>query len=246
MRPNRPVIGIVPSFDDGINIPAGGDVKRIYIRHEYMQAVENAGAVPVILHPNMSFDVITKLCDGIVISGGGDIDPTTYGQEPIPEAMFSQVERNHEVLSVIRFEEPSRRFEWEKQLIEACDGARIPILGICYGMQRLNVHYGGTLFQDIPIQHPNNIGHDVTEHEIRFVMPFFGMDGTHTIASRHHQAVDQLAEGFSAVATAPDGILEAISGHGHFGMQWHPESDATGLAIYSEFVRHCASRKSDI
>lgn len=240
---SQPVIGIVPSFDEGINIPAGGDIKRIYIRHEYLQSIQDAGAIPIILHPNMSFDVITDLCVGIVISGGGDLDPATYGQDPIPEAMFSQVERNHEVLSIIRFEEPERRFKWEKQLIDVCDNTGIPILGICYGMQRLNVHYGGTLLQDIPIQRPDNVGHDVTEHEIRFTTPFLGMAGDRKIASRHHQAVDTLAQGFEVIAVAPDGIIEAIVGHGHFGMQWHPESDSTGLVTYKSFVEHAVKTR---
>jgi|GEM_PF-508673 len=236
------VIGIVPSFDEGINIPAGGDVKRIYIRHEYMRNLHDAGAVPIVLHPDMSFESIVELCDGIVISGGGDIRPETYGQDPIPDAMFAQVERNHEVLSIIRFEEPDSRFEWEAELIKVCDDNQVPILGICYGMQRLNVHYGGTLLQDIPIQRPGNIGHDVTEHEVTFNQEFLSMDGTHTVASRHHQAVDDLADGFEAVASASDGIIEAMRGHGHFGMQWHPESDATGLHVYKAFVDHCQNQ----
>lgn len=241
---NLPVIGIVPSFDEGINIPAGGDVKRIYIRHEYMENLQRAGALPIVLHPNMSFESIMAMCDGIVISGGGDISPETYGQDPLPDAMFSQVERNHEVLSIIRFEEPASRFEWEARLIEACDESGVPVLGICYGMQRLNVHYGGTLLQDIPIQRPGNIGHDVTEHAVTFSGEFLGMAGRHTVASRHHQAVDRLAAGFEARASASDGIIEAIIGHGHFGMQWHPESDTTGLHVYAAFVDHCTSTRN--
>lgn len=236
----QPVIGIVPSFDEGINIPAGGDVKRIYIRHEYMQNIQHAGAVPIVLHPDMSFESIIRLCDGIVISGGGDINPEVYGQEPLPEAMFSQVARNHEVLSIIRFEEPSSRFKWETNLITACDEAKLPILGICYGMQRLNVHYGGTLLQDIPIQRPGNVGHDVTEHDVTFKGEFLGMSGVRRVASRHHQAIDVLADGFAVKAAAADGIIEAIEGHGHYGMQWHPESDSTGLHTYQSFVELCS------
>lgn len=234
-----PVIGIVPSFDEGINIPAGGDVKRIYIRHEYMHNVGKAGAVPIVIHPDMSFESIVDLCDGIVISGGGDIHPETYGQKPLPDAMFSQVERNHEVLNIIRFEEPTSRFDWETQLIDVCDASDLPILGICYGMQRLNVHYGGTLLQDIPIQRPGNVGHDVSEHEIIFHDEFLSMNGQHVVASRHHQAIDQLADGFNVTAEAKDGIIEAMIGRGHFGMQWHPESDATGIHVYQAFVDHC-------
>lgn len=224
---SQPVIGIVPSFDEGDNIPAGGDVKRIYIRHEYTNRVAAAGAVPIILNPDMSLETITELCDGVVISGGEDIEPHFYGAEPLPST---------------RFNEPKSRFVWELDLIEACDKTSTPILGICYGMQRLNVHYGGTLIQDIPTILPDNVGHDVTEHVVAFGGTFLGMTGEHVVASRHHQAVDRLASGFEAVAHAPDGIIEAIVGHGHFGMQWHPESDITGMHVYTAFVQHCVSK----
>jgi putative glutamine amidotransferase len=225
----QPVIGIVPSFDEGNNIPAGGDVKRVYIRHEYMQQLAAAGALPIILHPDMTAESITNLCDGIVISGGEDIEPHFYGKDPLPST---------------RFNEPKARFIWEMELIEACDKSQIPILGICYGLQRLNVHYGGTLIQDIPTALPDNIGHDVTQHDVTFTREFLTMNGTKTIASRHHQAIDALAEGLEVAATAPDGIIEAVEGHGHYGMQWHPESDSTGLHVYRAFVDHCLNKKS--
>lgn len=223
------MIGIVPSFDEGNNIPAGGDVKRIYIRHEYTNLLAQVGVVPLILHPDMPLETITELCDGIVISGGEDIEPHFYGADPVPST---------------RFNEPKSRFIWEMELIEACDKTNTPILGICYGMQRLNVHYGGTLIQDIPTAVPGNIGHDRTEHEVTFTSDFLGMQGTRVVASRHHQAIDRLAAGFTVVATAPDGIAEAMLGHGHFGMQWHPESDTTGIHAYQAFVDHCTSIKS--
>ncbi|MEO5499349.1 MAG: type 1 glutamine amidotransferase [Candidatus Saccharimonadales bacterium] len=223
----QPVIGIVPSFDDGFRIPyGGGDIKRIYIRHEYMAMIVSIGAVPIVLSPEMTMDVIMELCDGIVISGGEDIEPQFYNAEPIP---------------TLRPYEPARRFVWEKSLIEACDEAGKSILGICYGMQRLNVHYGGTLIQDIPTFYPDNVGHDIALHDLTFQRDFLGMKstGVHRINSRHHQAVDRIAEGFVVSAVAKDGIIEAMEGHGHFGMQWHPESDETGAHVYRAFVEHC-------
>lgn len=224
---SKPVIGIVPCFDEGVRIPyGGGSIKRLYLRHEYDFMLAQVGAVPLILNPDMELDDIASLCDGLVISGGEDIHPSTYGQEPIEG---------------LRHTEPLARFEWERELIVRCDEANIPILGICYGLQRLNVHYGGTLLQDIPTLRPDNVGHDVTGHEVLFHGDFLGMKatGTHIVASRHHQAIDLLAEGFEVRAEAPDGIIEAIEGHGHFGMQWHPESDATGAHVYRAFVEHC-------
>lgn len=225
----KPVIGIVPSFDEGVRIPyGGGHIKRLYLRHEYDFMLAQVGAVPIILNPDMELDDIFALCDGLVISGGEDIHPSAYGQQPIES---------------LRVTEPLARFEWERELIERCDASNVPILGICYGLQRLNVHYGGTLLQDIPTLRPDNVGHDVTEHEVIFHGDFLGMKATgrRTVASRHHQAIDLLADGFVVKAEASDGIIEAVEGHGHFGMQWHPESDATGAHVYRAFVEHCTN-----
>lgn len=223
----RPIIGIVPSFDDGTTIPAGGGaVRRVYIRHEYADVLASIGALPIILHPSMPLESITELCSGVIISGGEDINPSFYGQSR---------------LDVVKKVEPRERFLWEQQLIDACDRAGLPILGICYGMQRLNVHYGGTLMQDIPSYLPGNVGHDTTIHHVTFIQDFLGMrsKNVHAVNSRHHQAIELLANGFEVSAKADDGIIEAIEGHGHFGMQWHPESDETGAHVYRAFVEHC-------
>lgn len=228
--PKQPVIGIVPSFDEGNNIPAGGEVERVYLRFEYTRHIAEVGAVPLILNHHMALEDITSMCDGILISGGEDIEPHFYGAEPIPST---------------RFNEPKTRFIWEMDLIEACDKSGLPILGICYGMQRLNIHYGGTLVQDIETHLPDNIGHDKTQHDVTFHREFLTMNGTKTIASRHHQAIERLADGLEVVAVAPDGIIEAVVGRGHFGMQWHPESDSTGIHVYRAFVNHCVSYKNE-
>lgn len=229
---SRPVIGIVPSFDAGALIP-GGAIDRLFLRREYTGLLASVGATPLILSPDMLTEDIIYLCDGIVISGGEDIAPELYAAERIPE-----------VTSV----EPVERFEWETDIIEGCDKEKVPILGICYGMQRLNIHYGGTLIQDIPRYIPDNVGHWKAIHEIAFSHDFLGMKelGVHKINSRHHQAIGRLAEGFTVCATAPDGIIEAIEGHGHYGMQWHPESDRTGAHVYRGFIEECLLRKNSI
>lgn len=227
-----PVIGIVPSFDNGVVIP-GGAIDRLFLRRDYTSLLASVGAVPLILNPDMPLERVMELCDGIVISGGEDIAPELYAAERIPE-----VERV----------EPVERFEWETGLIEACDREKVPILGICYGMQRLNIHYGGTLIQDIPRYLPENAGHWKTMHDITFTHDFLGMKetGVHEINSRHHQAIERLAEGFTVCAAAPDGIIEAIEGHGHYGMQWHPESDTTGAHVYRGFIEECLARQNSI
>lgn len=220
---NRPVIGLVPTFDDGKTFSWHDGVGRIYLRHEYLQQIVDAGATPLVLHPAMALSDITTMCTGIVISGGEDIDPKFYGQDALGHALGY---------------EPHERFEWEQQLIDACDRTGTPILGVCYGMQRLNIHYGGTLLQDIPTLIPQDVGHDQTEHQITFTEPLLGLEGTWLVASRHHQAIGELADDFRVVATAPDGVIEAIAGRGHFGVQWHTESDVTGARAYRAFVDH--------
>ncbi len=224
---NMPVIGIVPSFDEGSQFIPAGSIERQFIRREYSYMLAQVGAVPIILNPDMRMSAVVDLCDGIVISGGADIAPRLYGQKRLPE---------------VKRTEPIKRFRWEEKLINACDTMALPILGICYGMQRLNVHYGGTLIQDIPRMVPDTIGHDNTLHNITFHGDFLGMrrTGVHQVNSRHHQAIDRLGDGLKIVATASDGVIEAVHGHDHFGMQWHPESDETGAHVYRAFVKHCA------
>lgn len=224
---SRVVIGVVPSFDDGegVVIFPGPKTERIYIRTEYVHVLASVGAVPLILSPDMPLDMVKELCDGVVISGGFDIDASAYGEERL----------GNEPL------EPMKRFMWEERLIEACDEAGIPIFGICYGMQRLNIYYGGSLYQDIETSFAGALPHMETIHSIRFDEPFLGLKAgdRYDINSRHHQAVNVLADGFSIAAAAPDGIIEAIKGRGHFGVQWHPESDETGIHMYRAFVEHC-------
>lgn len=226
VRQKRPVIGIVPGIDTGGQILPISDIERLFIRRDYSRLIAAVGAIPVLITPDTPLDYVTSHMDGVVISGGQDISPRLYGQ--------ARKVKLHVV-------EPSSRFRFEKKLIKACDKVGMSILGICYGMQVLNVYYGGTLLQDIDAMRPDNIGHIETEHDIRFETNFLGMRemAVHRINSRHHQAIDELADGFNVAATASDGIIEAIEGHGHFGIQWHPESDATGAHVYRAFVEHC-------
>jgi putative glutamine amidotransferase len=232
MTQKQTVIGIVPSLDEGKLIP-GGEIDRVYLRRDYLQAIASTGALPIILHPDMPTESIMSLCDGLVISGGADIDPAYYEQD------------NHETVTWL---EPRERFDWEKELIEACDDYGMPILGVCYGMQRLNVHYGGDLIQDISALVPASHPHRNVMHEVTFQELFMGLsaDTPYMINSRHHQAIGELAPGFIIRAKTDDGVVEAIEGNGHFGVQWHPESDDTATHIYSHFVAYCTPEEETV
>jgi putative glutamine amidotransferase len=226
----KPVIGITLCYDNyGFIMPG---VEYGFIRKEYGRGVEAAGGMPIFLDESIAPEDAVRLCDGIIISGGQDINPRFYGQEATP------------YLGAV---EPSERTEWERQLINACDRADKHILGICYGLQLLNVHYGGTLYQDIKMEAGSEFVHGNSEgaamHDITFAMDFLGFKKGKIVpvASRHHQAVHAIAPGFKVVATAPDGIIEAIKGARHYGVQWHSESDGTAPKIYSSFVNLCAT-----
>lgn len=223
----QPIIGVTMCMDTDDLINAG--VEYNYIRREYGQALQKAGAQPIFLDPSIDPMVAAKLCDGVVISGGEDIDTTLYRQKKIGNAQ----------------QEPRTRTDWERQLIDACDEWSRPILGICYGEQLLNIHYGGTLYQDIANQCDSSLSHGTSAkaalHTIVFEQDFLGfLDGeTVAVTARHHQAVRDLAPGFSVVARADDGVIEAITGHGHMGVQWHAESDDSAKKIYGTFVKNC-------
>ena len=225
---NQPIIGIVPSFNEEAVISGGHDgIKCVFIRRVYMQAIASVGATPLILSPDMPMESVVALCDGIVISGGQDIDPKRYNEQPLPE---------------VRQLDSAERFEWEAALIDACDEANRPILGICYGVQRLNIHYGGSLVQDIPAEIGNRVKHDNVEHKVTFSKTFLGISPgqTRMVASRHHQAIGRLAKHVVECASTDDGVVEAaIFNDRHFGIQWHAECDVTGVHIYRAFVEHC-------
>jgi len=226
----QPVIGITMSHDDYDLIRKG--IEYSYIRREYGAQIRAAGGQPIFLESHLDPATAAQLCDGIVISGGEDIDPAFYGQK----------QRAARVL------EPADRTEWERKLIDACDTFGVRILGICYGNQLLNVHYGGTLYQDIAEETGSSLSHGTTTqaamHRVRFEQDFLGFEKGDFVlsAARHHQAIKDLASGFKVVARAEDGIVEAIAGRGHFGVQWHSESDGTADKIYGEFVGLCAGQ----
>ena len=196
---------------------------------DYRQAILHAGGEVRILEPSTRIEDALSGLGGLLLTGGEDVSPSRYGESP--HATVVQVS-------------PARD-EFEVALIAAARARRLPIFGICRGIQVLNVAAGGTLVQDIPSQLPGALDHRLTvpqhqsydlAHEIwldkdsllaRLLVDRLTDSDTCEVNSRHHQAVKVVAPAFRVVATAPDGVIEAIEDPAApfcLGVQWHPEN----------------------
>ncbi len=212
---------------------------------DYEQAIRVAGGEPRLLDWGaMKPAEALERIDGLLLTGGGDIDPKHYGQPHSPHLELAEAGRDE-------FEIAISRSALERDL---------PILAICRGLQVLNVAAGGTLHQHVPDAVGPGIPHSVDEpknaiaHPVR-VVPESALAGalgarvmtveTCAVNSRHHQAVDAVAPGFVVSATAPDGIIEGIERRDRrfcVGVEWHPENFwATGefASLFETFVRAC-------
>jgi putative glutamine amidotransferase len=209
-----PRIGITTSPGQSADRPA--DV----LNRAYIDAVAQSGGLPLVLPilDHAYADAVLDTLDGLVLSGGGDIDPARYGQTAVPEV----------------YGVDERRDEWELALVRAALRRGTPVLGICRGAQVLNVSCGGTLIQDLSdtsdCAHREQDLFDCTVHRAE-------IDGGSKLAeviqrssigvnTLHHQAVDQVGRGLCAVAWAEDGTIEAIEcddSRPVLGVQWHPE-----------------------
>lgn len=234
------------SLSSWIGMSCNEDQKqRIYSSpYSLAQAVSWAGGIPVLLPSAIGLQSIPKLlarCSGIVIAGGAyDLPPALYGER-----------KRH------RIDLPQReRIRFEFELIRQCLKMRKPLLGICGGMQSLNVVLGGTLYQDLPSEIPSEIVHEqkipkhkpshrITLQKDSLLFRWLGKQGIF-VNSTHHQAVKALGKGLQAVAHAPDGVIEAIEGPGGtltLGVQWHPEVlvDAASKKFWKSFIEACQS-----
>ena len=213
----------------------------------YLQAIEAAGGLPVVMPP-LELDAVEPLLDrlsGICLSGGPDLDPAAYH------------ERRHPELGPV--EPELDRFELE--LARRADERGLPILAVCRGMQALNVARGGTLHQHLPDRPGTTLDHrqsepgDVATHEVKIapgseLARTMGLRRTR-VNSFHHQAVDRLGRGLRAVAWAPDGVIEGIEAPARdflLGVQWHVEILTPGpehAALFSGLVAAAARLESE-
>jgi putative glutamine amidotransferase len=215
---------------------------------DYVESIRRVGAEPRVLDRSADrpADVVSAV-DGLLFTGGGDVDPAHYSEE-----------RSAAVASVDR-----GRDDYEIDLIRQGLEARLSLLGICRGLQILNVALGGSLVQDLPAGLPGILAHSVptplcsVAHEVwitrgsllwRLMQEKLADADACPVNSRHHQAVKRLAPGLDVSATAPDGVIEGIErAQGPFclGVQWHPENFwRTGefRALFEGFVDSCRKR----
>jgi putative glutamine amidotransferase len=231
-----PLIGISSDWEMQTD-RRGAPAPRYFLAESYVRAVEAAGADAVILphtEPARAARLLERL-DGVVVSGGDlDVPPAWYGEAPSPK-LGKQI--------------PARS-EFERELLLKCLARDLPVLGVCGGMQLMNVVLGGSLYQDLS-DRPKTAVH-VQPHDKRQPAHAVAVAAGSLLArvsgkqsldvnSTHHQIVKELGDGVVACATAPDGVIEAIELPGRrwvLGVQWHPEALATDvqLAIYRALV----------
>ncbi len=238
MYKGKPVIGITAAFDF--------DKSVSNLRDDYYEAIIQCGAVPVIIPVTENKSVWVEyldLCDGLVLSGGPDVDAEYFGQSNMPYA---------KEISPIRD-------SMELYLAQQAIAADLPVLGICRGIQVINIAAGGSIFQDIYtennscktlIQHSQKAPRWFQIHRVDIIEPsclfvVFGRD-TIRVNSFHHQAVSDVAPGFVVNAYSEDGIIEAISCESKkfiLGVQWHPENlwrrDRAHLKLFERLVAVC-------
>ncbi|SDH35018.1 putative glutamine amidotransferase [Pseudobutyrivibrio sp. 49] len=231
----RPIIGLIPLYDD--------EKESLWMLPGYMKAVEACGGVPVMLPlttDEQELEGVYRLCNGILFTGGHDVSPSEYGALKTAKCGKSCETRDF----------------MEGYLLDRCIQDDKPLLGICRGIQFINAHLGGTLYQDLPSEYNeiilhhmeppyDRIVHKVDVSEYTKLSEIIGA-GTHGVNSYHHQAIKRLAPILIQSAVSEDGLVEAIEIIGHsFGLavQWHPEfsyhNNEDSKKIIQAFIDAC-------
>lgn len=212
---------------------------RMFARSAYATAIEQAGGIPLFLARPQTDDIaqLVGLMDGLLLMGGVDPHPSLYGEEVLPICGEIDAQRDTLELALLRY-------AVEKN---------IPVLGLCRGLQVMNIYFSGTLYQDLPSQFPSTTAHEshsITErkrimHSVE-VLPDTTLAhilgaGRLEVNSIHHQGINMLGNNLRASAKSPDGLIEGIEHTTHpfcVGTQWHPEefSDAPSRGLFRAFI----------
>jgi putative glutamine amidotransferase len=222
--------------------------ERAYVNAAYLRAVEQAGGVPVLLAPQLSSaarDALWSRLDGLVLTGGGDIEPGRFGQPPHPKTALVSGERD----------------ALEIELVDRALRDDVPMFAICRGLQVLNVALGGTVHQHVPdvfgdqIQHTQSYKRNAATHDVKLQT-----EGTRLgtivgsselrVNSFHHQAIDRLGRDLRDVGWAPDNLIEAVEHADRrrfvVAVQWHPEElvghDRAARALFAAVVKAARGR----
>ena len=203
---------------------AGIEKRRLYINGYFSEVAEKAGFILFPVCSQNGIEEIVAMCSGLIIAGRDrDINPKFYGEEP---------------LEGLEYPEDPYEDELDFKLIELFEKNNKPILGICSGLQSLNIYHGGCLKQHIDdhTSKENLVRHNIDIEENSFVHSLYG-DKTE-VNSIHHQAINRVAEGFKVTAVSDDGTVEAIEKGNLIGLQWHPEVDYE-IDTFKKFLNLC-------
>ena len=234
MSASRPLIGLTTYLEQAQQ--GVWDVPASFLPKVYFEAVNMAGGIAVLLPPQPVDDEIAHRVldslDGLIVTGGKDVDPARYGQQPHPTTDQPRLDRD----------------AWEDALLAAAIERELPFLGICRGLQVLNVALGGSLIQHLPDvvgSDRYNLGggvfatNEVTVDGGTALAGLLGRDGSLAVQSYHHQAVDRLGGGLAVSARTDDGTIQAVElTTVPFGLavQWHPEETRDDLRLFEGLV----------